>query len=68
MKTMNEFMTTIAAAFQATDIGAYFAPIFRPMITGQNRLHPIRVRPATYETNLLRASQGNSWHRQRTGL
>lgn len=43
MKTIIHFIDTLKGLFERADIGAYFVPMFRPMVREQDRLHPIRV-------------------------
>ncbi|MFD2572388.1 hypothetical protein ACFSUS_17240 [Spirosoma soli] len=49
MKTIRELISSLV--FRATNIGAYFAPLFRPMVTEDSRLRPIRVRPDVSEAD-----------------
>lgn len=53
MKTITRFVNALETLFQVTNMGAYFVPMFRPMVTEQERLRPIRVRQETDETARL---------------
>lgn len=56
MKAITQFTPALAMLFRAADIGAYFAPLFRPMITEQDRLRPIRFTQQTAEINRVLTS------------
>lgn len=68
MKTITRFIIAFGTTFRATDIGAFFAPMFRPMITEQSRLMPLRLMQQTEEKDRLRALVSNSQRERRTGL
>lgn len=68
METITRFIIAFGTAFRATDIGAYFAPMFRPMVTEQNRMIPIRLTQQTDEAERLRVLIASSRHGRRRDL
>ncbi|GAB3500758.1 hypothetical protein GCM10027341_26550 [Spirosoma knui] len=53
MKKIKRFFNKLDVLFRATDIGTYFVPMFRPMVTEQERLYPAVIHQPIQDENQL---------------